>query len=480
MKKKLLVVSLAAVLLSAGQAGSVFALPSVQAGTENVSVNGRSFQVKTVRVDLSDPSLLLEPITAADGIGYDESFESMVGRTGAVAAVNGTFFNAYEKNPWDRYPNGLLIADGQTVHSGENQSLILAADKIPRIRQISLGIRVTFVQGKQTSTYFPWGINKYYGAGETDQVVWYTPAMGRVIDYPDTTKIVIRENAVTDITESAVSVPGDGFVFMAGNSSNNKTNLLPRVRIGDKVDLESVAKDPVSGQSLDPNQWLAAIGVGPKLVTGGAVDVDFARDGFDDPKLTTQSNRRSFVGIDNEKRLVMGTIDGATVREEAEAAFAIGLTDAMNMDGGASSALYADGQMLTAPGRRLSNALVVRYLQEPRAQITVNGAFVPDFHGFIRNGTTLVAIRPLLEAMKMEFKWNEAASNLTIQKDGKTLTVTPGDLNVVLDGKTRRLGAAPELIDGRLYVPVRFMVETWGGKVEWDPDLYRVSVELGG
>lgn len=479
MRRKLMTLTLAAALFSAGQAYPA-AASSVETDSRQIAANGKSFQVKTVRIDLSDPRLLLDPVVATDGIGYDEPFTSMIGRTGAVAAVNGTFFNAYEKNEGDRYPNGLLIASGELVHSGENQSLILTSDKTPEIRNISLGVRVTFGGGNSTYTYFPWGVNKYYGTGATDQFVLYTPVMNRMIDYPNGTKIVIRENVVTEITGNAVAVPGDGYVLFVGNSENNKTNLLPHIEIGTQVDIQNVAKDAVSGQSMDSGQWLAAVGVGPRLVTGGSIDVDFARDGFDDPRITTQASRRSFVGVDAESRLVLGTVDGATIRDAAAVALALGLTDAMNMDGGASSALFASGQMLTAPGRELSNALVVRYLDEPRTQIEINGTFAPNFHGFIRNDTTLVPIRPLLTAMNAEFKWNEAAGNLSVQKDGKTLTFNPDSPNVLVDGKAQRLDTAPTVVDGRLYVPIRYMVEAWGGKVSWDQKLYRVSVELEG
>lgn len=479
MVRKLLLVSLAAAVLGLGQAGSAAALPSVHADTQTLSISGKSFQVNTVSIDLSSPFLQLEPVAAQQGIGYDEPFESIITRTGAVAAVNGTFFNAYEQEAGSRYPNGLMMASGEVVHSGENQSLVLTADKIPVIRHVSLGVRLTFVNDGKTYTYFPWGINKYYGADALDQFVLYTPAMNRIIDYPNGTKIVIRENVVTQITDQPVAVPGDGYVLFVGHSDNNKTHLLPLIQEGIPVDMETVAKDAVSGQSMDSGRWLSAIGAGPKLVSSGEVDLDFARDGFDDPKLTSEAHRRSFVGIDKESRLVMGTIDGATMRETAEAALALGLTEAMNLDGGASSALYASGNVLTAPSRNLSNALVVRQLTEPWTQIQVNGVFMANFHGFIRQDTTLVPIRPLLNAIGAQFSWNETAANLTVEKDGKKLVFNPGDPNVMVDGKAQRLDVAPALVDGRLYVPIRFVVEAWGGKVEWDQRLYRVSVELG-
>ncbi|WP_438447589.1 phosphodiester glycosidase family protein [Gorillibacterium sp. sgz5001074] len=474
-----LAVSMAMAVGWFGVVAPVSAEPSVEVRTEQIRAGGKTWTVKTVRVDLTDPMLRIEPVTAEAGIGYDEPFDSMLARTGAVAGVNGTFFNAYEKEADIRYPNGLMMAGGETLHSGENQSLLLQADKTAAIRQIALGVRVTFIRGKVTSTYFPWGINKYYGDQETDQVVWYTPAMGREIAWTGT-KVVIRENKVTEITERTVTVPTDGYVCFVGNSANNRQNLLPRIKVGDEVEAVTVAKNPVTDEDLDPGQWIAAIGVGPKLVTGGAVDVDYKRDGFEDPKITTQANRRSFAGLDREGRLVLGTMDGATVREEAEAALALGLTEAMNLDGGASSALYGDGRMLTAPGRPLSNALVVRRMEEAQVQIAVNGKFVPNFQGFIRNETTMVPIRPLLQAMGASFVWDGQAFQLTVKKDGQTLVLKAGDRTALWNGEARPLKEPAVLVDGHLVLPLRFMVETWGGKVDWDGSLFRAKVEIGG
>lgn len=475
--------ALALVLLGgvmAGAGGSQASAAPVETDTRQVQVHGKTLTVKLAKVDLTDPMLRIEPVTAEAGIGYDEPFEEMLERKGAVAGINGTFFNAYEKEASDRYPNGLLMAGGSVLHSGENQAFLLQADKTAAIRQVSLGVRVTFIRGKTTSTYFPWGINKYYGDQETDQVVWYTPAMGREIAWPAGTKIVIRENKVTEITEESVAVPSDGYVCYVGNSLNNRLNLLPRIKVGDSVEAVTVARNSVTGEDLDPGQWISAIGAGPKLVTGGAVDVDFKRDGFEDPKITEQANRRSFVGIDGEGRLVLGTIEQATVGEMAQAVLSLGMTEAMSLDGGASSGLYADGRMLTAPGRRLSNALVVRRMEEAQVQISLNGRFVPDFQGFIRRSTTMVPIRPLLKAMGAEFEWDGQAFQLTVRRDGQAMVLKPDQRTAMWNGTAREMAEPAVLVDGRLYLPLRFMVETWGGKVDWDGRLFRAIVEIGG
>lgn len=453
---------------------------SVMTETKRVAAAGASFDVSLVRIDLLDPTLSVEPVAASGGIGHDEDFASLVSRSHAVAAVNGTFFNAYEKDDTIRYPNGLLAAEGSLLHSGENQSLIVNKEKTASIRQIRAGVSVKVHSGSRTYPISPWGVNKYYGEDATDQVVLYTRAFGPQAGFPNGMNIVIENGRVTSITEQPAAIPEEGYVIFVGMSENNRRYLLPSVHIGDVVDVVPTASDMGGGgQGLDPHEWLAAIGAGPKLVTAGAVDVDFARDGFADPKITEQANRRSFVGIDASGRLVMGTVGSATVPQLAEAARALGLVEAMNLDGGSSSALYASGTTLTKPGRRLSNILAVRKLDEPAVQIVVNGAYRSDYRGFIRSGLTMVPFRPLLESMKASFRWDDATRTLTVGSGLSALRMQPDQADVTVGGgATRTLEAAPVIVDGHLYVPLRFVVETYGGRVSWDPKLYRVDVTL--
>ena len=58
-------------------------------------------------------------------------------------------------------------------------------------------------------------------------------------------------------------------------------------------------------------------------------------------EITTSANARSFVGLDASHQFVMGTLSAATMADMAQVLLKLGLTDAMNMDGGASSSLYA-------------------------------------------------------------------------------------------------------------------------------------------
>ncbi len=122
-------------------------------------------------------------------------------------------------------------------------------------------------------------------------------------------------------------------MLFVGNSANNKQYVLTKLDVGDRITKDIIAKGE-GGSNLDAKTWLAAIGVGPKLVTNGASDINVKRDGFTDPKVTQSSAARSFVGIDGSDRLVMGTVPSATLSELAAISIALGLKEAMNMDGG--------------------------------------------------------------------------------------------------------------------------------------------------
>jgi exopolysaccharide biosynthesis protein len=333
--------------------------------SQTLSYQGKSYTIKRVTVDLKDPMIRVRPVVAAEGIGHVESFSSMMERSSAIAGINGTFFNAYEKDDSIRYPNGLLIHSGEIMHSGDNQAFEVLANKSPRLQKVHTELKINVAHNGKTYPIRPWGVNKYYGEAETDQVVWYTTEFGKTIDFPNATKIIIRDGVITAISQEPVEVPEDGQVYLVGLSDNNKKNLLPNVHVNDRVTVEGALAESSLGDNPDLPAVDAALGAGPRLLTNGAVDIDVARDGFTDPKITTQANVRSFIGTDEAKHMVMGTMSAATIADMAQVLLQLGLTDAMNLDGGASSALYYNGAVVTSPGRLLSNAWIVEQLEHP-------------------------------------------------------------------------------------------------------------------
>lgn len=76
---------------------------------------------------------------------------------------------------------------------------------------------------------------------------------------------------------------------------------------------------------------------------------------------------------------MMGTTPSATVAELAEIAQALGLAEAMSLDGGALSGLYFDGRHVTFPGRELSNCLAALR----GIQVLVNGSRLNGFRSCV-------------------------------------------------------------------------------------------------
>jgi exopolysaccharide biosynthesis protein len=484
-KKRVNRYTVAMILTTVGMLGLFGSNPLKAAGnsvsfdSRVVQANGKSFTVQWTTIDLKDPQLRVMPVAAADGIGHVESFSSMVERSGAVAAVNGTFFDAYEVDESRRYPNGLMIESGGVMRSGENMSLGIRTDKTAMIHPLSTQMNVKVKHNKQVYTLTPWGVNTYFGDEVAGQVVAYTRAFAQQIDKPGGIKVVIESGKITQLTEGTAAVPEDGYVIYVEHTEGNDSYLLPNLHVGDEVETELLAADTVSSVTENTAQaWEAAIGVGPKLLTNSQVDVDFARDGFDDPRITSTANARSFVGIDGDGRLVLGTLSAATVADMAQALTQLGLTEAMNMDGGASSGLYVNGTMLRAPGRLLSNALVVKRFAEPQVQVMVNGSFVNEFRGFVRQDVTMVPFRGIFERIGADFQWSDSDRVLTAKRGKVELTLRPDAAEATVNGRAVKLEQAPVIVDGHIYIPLRFVAETLGAKVSWDQELYRAAIDL--
>lgn len=110
----------------------------------------------------------------------------------------------------------------------------------------------------------------------------------------------------------------------------------------------------------------ALLACGPRLLTDGRITVYPKAEGFHDRRLFRPA-RRSVVGTTKSGKLIFAVIvTPVTLTRAAKIMRALGCVDAMNLDGGGSSALYCGGQYLVRPSRKLVTALMV--LRVPRVQ----------------------------------------------------------------------------------------------------------------
>ena len=98
-----------------------------------------------------------------------------------------------------------------------------------------------------------------------------------------------------------------------------------------------------------------------------------------------------------------------------------------------------------------------------------NEAVIYDAAPVIRNDRTLVPIRIVTETLGGKVDWNGVTKEVTLNIDGKEIKMTVG--------KTlEKYGVAPVIIDGRTFVPVRFVADELGATVAWDDATKTVTI----
>jgi exopolysaccharide biosynthesis protein len=98
----------------------------------------------------------------------------------------------------------------------------------------------------------------------------------------------------------------------------------------------------------------AAISNFPMLLLGGQVIDSSAIQ----TAKQTQRGAKGSIGTDGTYVFLV-VVFGATMTESASVAQALGETDAMNLDGGGSEAMFIDREYKVGPGRLLPNAVML-------------------------------------------------------------------------------------------------------------------------
>lgn len=100
--------------------------------------------------------------------------------------------------------------------------------------------------------------------------------------------------------------------------------------------------------------------------------------------------------------------------------------------------------------------------------IEVDGERIPLAEGaFTVQNRTVVPLRSIFERLGASVKWNSANREVLIESDQKSIRLPVHRPYAYLDGERVELDVPALLVDNRTYVPVRFIAEALGAKVEW-------------
>ncbi|WP_229752656.1 phosphodiester glycosidase family protein [Paenibacillus physcomitrellae] len=323
---------------------------TIQTAVKTVKVSGKSFTVRTVKIPKGTPVTVG---LAKHQVGQTEAFASTIKSYKAQAAINGAFFNSYG-GPADPY--GTLIIKGKISHIGRYGTTIgfqKDGTAIMDTLRPSLTGKVTGADGKPRSWYATF-INRTPDAGANNSIL-FTPDRGPKVGFSGGIAVTVSGGVVTHKgVNGNTAIPKQGYVLVF---SGKEKAMADRFEVGSSVEW-NVTYTNQAGKKLDWSNVQTAVGAGPRLVTDGKVTLNAKAEGFNDQKILTASAARSGIAILPDGSILLATVNGATMSQWASVMKALGAKQAMNLDGGASSALYGGGKMLTPAGRLLSNTLV--------------------------------------------------------------------------------------------------------------------------
>lgn len=312
--------------------------------SETKNVNGIALNTVTVGGNKLDFSV----VKANDGLNGAEPFNSMIKRSGARVAVNANFFDAYKSLK----PYGNIVKDGEIVHGiGNDAAFISTKDGKNYVSEVEV-INKLQVNGKNISA---WYTNN--GLNDNTAISVFNKYYGQSVKLPAGKYITAVDNKIKnyDTAGKVVNIPSNGYVvYFASNSIDMNylnTILTPGADVKHSIEYKGdgrIAEDSVK----------TLVAAGPILVKNG-VNVSTTSKAKYESKIRNQNTQRSAIGVKADGSVVIVT-GKATINKLADAMIGLGCVEATNLDGGASSGLYANGKLLTNPGRNLNTSLIIK------------------------------------------------------------------------------------------------------------------------
>lgn len=86
---------------------------------------------------------------------------------------------------------------------------------------------------------------------------------------------------------------------------------------------------------------------------------------------------------------------------------------------------------------------------------------------YAKDGRTMLPFRFIGEAMGAQVTWDGAAKQAVFQRGNRTVRLSIGSKQAEVNGVAVELDATPELVDSVTMVPVRFVVDGLGARIDW-------------
>lgn len=277
--------------------------------------------------------------------GGVSSLAAMARATGAQAVINGGYFDAYSRDGVAD-PYHTLVVNGWPQSLGSVGSVLaIAPDGTAQVERGNPKITGT-VGGR---SFYLYRVNHTPGSSVA---ALYTRSWGARTGLAGRYVRIDASRRVIDKGEGDVAIPDGGGVLLFRGSDGSQAD---RFRPGDQVQWS--LKMPNMRRSDVWTENSVWIGCGPMLVRGGQVDCNPTAEGFTSSRVEG-SQTRSAMGVTGDGR-VLFVASAGTFTQLAQTMKALGCTEAIGLDGGASSGLWANGSSLRGEGRQVSHGITM-------------------------------------------------------------------------------------------------------------------------
>lgn len=276
----------------------------------------------------------------------------------AVVAVDGMVFNSNSNNRV--YSN--MISNGQLIridNTYKRPTFVIDKNGKASIQYFTIQQSFTLTdENGESHTLEDVRCNwPYSDPNKKDGTrILYTDKYGSSIPGKTYFAVTMDKNfTITKITEngSDIAIPKGGYVLIQGTQrfATDKNDFFKYCANGVKL-TQKLTYPGSSTQNI-----ATCLSAGPTVLKNGVVDTsNMYQEGSWDSHITGSGARMS-IGVKSDGTVVIASCSG-TLQQEGNVMKALGCTSAMNLDGGASTYLYANGQQLASPGRSLNNMLV--------------------------------------------------------------------------------------------------------------------------
>ncbi|WP_193199921.1 phosphodiester glycosidase family protein [Nostoc sp. MG11] len=358
--------------------------------------------VNVLEIDLHQPHLKIIPALASGIVPDNERLTQLSTRTSALAAVNGGYFviGANYGTPGDLA--GISIIDGKLVSEAVNgRTSLILPDSLGRDARIAALTSKIVATANNGVTREIDGLNRKPGlirgcggvggdiptekpkhdftCTDSSELIQFTPIFGQTTDSGEGAEAVLdMSGQVIEFRQQrGGQIPRNGSVLSATGDAVEW--LRNYAQLGSKIDIQT--RILANGWEVSRrDEKLGVINGGPRLLRNGKIDITAYAEGFhwrENPefyyRFGVRRNPRTLAGITPQGKLLLVTVDGrqptrsvgASFEESALIMRSLEATDALNLDGGGSTTITINQQLINRPSdstgeRAIADAIVIQ------------------------------------------------------------------------------------------------------------------------